>query len=411
MRPRSDVPWQPVVQGALRSSVQASRSRSLLLGHMRPVVLPRRNLPDGGLLALGATRTFATGCRGFALLVRALLLVSAMALPRALAAQPPVGSPPPASASPAAERQPEEYSSPYEAFDAGAYVQALDGFVDRQTERPEDPELNLNVGAAHYKLNDFASADAQFYQAAATGDDELRAQALYNLGNSAYRQGKLGEAIDFYMASLEANSDDLDAKFNLEFTREELKKQQQQQNQDQDGQDREQENRDGAEQDQQQSEDPDRGEQSDGQQQDRDAQDQSEGEGRQDGEGAGDSDRDGLDDDLERNAENPTDPRNPDSDADGLPDGQEDRNRNGRVDPGETDPNRRDSDGDGIPDAADTPPEGDRPDPGDQGGPAQPPQGMTPEEAERLLQALEEGRLDPERRGRRGRSNRQAKDW
>lgn len=43
-------------------------------------------------------------------------------------------------------------------------------------------------------------------------------------------------------------------------------------------------------------------------------------------------------------------PTDNDTDDDGLPDGIEDVNRNGFVDPGETDPNRRDSDGDGIPD-------------------------------------------------------------
>ncbi len=344
-------------------------------------------------------------------LCRMVLAVWALALPAALAAQPPVGPPQPATSSPATGTPPVEYSSPYEAFDAGAYAQALDGFLDRQTERPDDPELNLNVGAAHYKLDDFAAADTQFYRAAATGDDELRAQALYNLGNSAYRQGNLDNAIDFYKASLEANSDDLDTKFNLEFVREEIEKQEQQRNQS--GQ--EQESQEGAEQRGQQSEDSDqgRGEQPEDRQQDHGArgQDQSEGEERQDGEGSEDSDRDGLSDDLERSAENPTDPRNPDSDADGVPDGQEDRNRNGRVDPGETDPNRRDSDGDGIPDAADAPVGGDGSDPGNQDGFGQPPPGMTPEEAERLLQALEEGRLDPDRRGQRRRGNRQAKDW
>ena len=34
-----------------------------------------------------------------------------------------------------------------------------------------------------------------------------------------------------------------------------------------------------------------------------------------------------------------TDPLNPDTDGDGLTDGEEDTNHNGRVDPGETDPN------------------------------------------------------------------------
>lgn len=311
-----------------------------------------------------------------------------------------------------------DYSSPYEAFDAAAYSQALEGFVDRQTRQPDDPEWSLNVGAAHYKMSDFEAADSQFYRAAAIGDDEVRAQALYNLGNSAYRQGKLGDAIDFFMASLEANPDDLDAKFNLEFVREEMKRQQQNQ-----GQDPNQQNEDQEQQEQQEQAGPGQqpensggqsdGEQPDDQQQDRrsQGQDQPQDQDQQGGEGAQDTDRDGLGDDLERGGENPTDPRNPDSDADGLPDGQEDRNRNGRVDPGETDPNLQDSDGDGIPDASDTPPEGDGSGRGSQGGPRELPPGMTPEEAERYLQALEEGRPDPQRRGQRGRRSRQAKDW
>jgi hypothetical protein len=47
---------------------------------------------------------------------------------------------------------------------------------------------------------------------------------------------------------------------------------------------------------------------------------------------------------------NITDPTNPDTDGDGIPDGVEDANHNGRVDPGETDPNKADTDGDGLSD-------------------------------------------------------------
>ena len=71
---------------------------------------------------------------------------------------------------------------------------------------------------------------------------------------------------------------------------------------------------------------------------------------------ADDTDGDGLPDGLEdRNSDgrvqnDETDPRNPDSDADGLLDGQEDLNLNGIVDDGETDPVLADSDDDGIPD-------------------------------------------------------------
>ncbi len=65
-----------------------------------------------------------------------------------------------------------------------------------------------------------------------------------------------------------------------------------------------------------------------------------------------DTDDDGLPDGTEVNGENPTDPLVADTDGDGLPDGAEDRDGNGRVDEGETDPNRADTDGDGLVDGA-----------------------------------------------------------
>lgn len=75
-----------------------------------------------------------------------------------------------------------------------------------------------------------------------------------------------------------------------------------------------------------------------------------------------DADGDGLPDAIEdRNANGRWDPGetdlyNPDTDGDGLPDGMEDRNGNGRVDPGETNPVNPDSDGDGVWDGADAAP-------------------------------------------------------
>ncbi|MBX3245976.1 MAG: OmpA family protein [Myxococcales bacterium] len=61
-----------------------------------------------------------------------------------------------------------------------------------------------------------------------------------------------------------------------------------------------------------------------------------------------DTDGDGLPDGVE--VDGGTDPRNPDTDGDGLLDGQEDANANGRVDPGETDPREADTDRGGVPD-------------------------------------------------------------
>ena len=67
---------------------------------------------------------------------------------------------------------------------------------------------------------------------------------------------------------------------------------------------------------------------------------------------------------------------------------------------GVTDPNAADSDGDGVPDGAAA----------SAAGAPQPLEGLTPEEAERYLQALQEGRPDQQRQGA-ARATRPLKDW
>lgn len=75
---------------------------------------------------------------------------------------------------------------------------------------------------------------------------------------------------------------------------------------------------------------------------------------------ADDSDGDGIPDGVEDSNGNgevdpgETDPRLSDSDGDNILDAQEDYNKNGFVDPGETDPTRADSDGDGVNDNQDS---------------------------------------------------------
>ncbi len=292
---------------------------------------------------------------------------------------------------------------PYEAYEAGLYEQALSGFVDLQVERPEDPEVALNLGSVHYQMRNYEEADRAFFGATLSTDESLRGEALYNLGNSAFRQGRLEEAVELFKAALEIDPDDEDAKFNLEFVRDEIrrrheeaqKRQEEQQQQDQQQQ-HQQEQQEGGEGEQEQQQ----GEQEQPQQQDQQQDQQQEQSGGQD------SDQDGLPDEVERSGENPTDPENPDTDGDRLPDGAEDLNRNGQVDEGETDPNNPDTDGDGVGDGE----EASEQSQGDSGAEGEETASLTPEEAERYLQALEEGR--PLRRHpTRGSRRRAAKDW
>ena len=270
-----------------------------------------------------------------------------------------------------------QVKDPYEAYEMGLYDQALQGFSDLQVEYPEDPEVALNLGNSHYQIRDYAEADRAFSRAALANDGTLRQEAIYNLGNSAYRQGRLEEAAELYKAALELDPEDEDAKFNLEYVRDEIRRRHEEAQKRQDQQQQKQD----QQQDQEQS--------PENQQQDDSQQDPQQSPEDQQSEGGQDSDQDGLPDQVEQSGENPTDPQNPDSDADSLPDGAEDVNRNGRVDPGETDPNNPDSDGDGVPDAQ----EASQAEAAAQPQPEQG-EGLTPEEAERYLQALEEGRPD-----------------
>ncbi len=294
------------------------------------------------------------------------------------------------SASTTETTAPQSFDDPFDAYAAGRYDIALQKFVDRQVERPDDPAVALNLGATHYKMKNYEEADRALATAALASDTALREEALYNLGNSAYRQDRLGEAVELYKAALEINPEDEDAKFNLEFVRneirrrhEEAQKRQQQGEQSQQDQGHQQEEEEGAQGSEQQS-----------------------AERPQQQTGRPDQDQDGLPDDVEREGENPTDPSNPDTDGDGLPDGAEDLNRNDKLDPGETDPNRVDSDGDGIPDAEEVAGQQTAAGQGDE-----PSERLTEEEAKRYLQGLQEG--SPQRRhpGERRRRSRPAKDW
>jgi len=315
----------------------------------------------------------------------------------------------------------QSFEDPFEAYEAGEWEDALEGFLDRRAERPEDPAELLNVASTRYQMGDFDEAARTFAAVAATAPPELRQKALYSLGNTAYRQGRLEEAVEHYRKALELDPDDEDSKFNLEFVQQELERRQQQKKPSQ--QESEPQNGEGQQQDrqnqgQQQNESHQNEKQQNESQQDETQQDESQQDesqhspqaqqqGAQQGEPQGpDQDGDGLSDRTEREGENPTDPANPDTDGDGLQDGAEDLNANGRVDPHETDPNRKDTDGDGIPDGLEAPGEAAA------GASPPPPEGLTKEQALRYLMALEESR--PDRKPKDARAapqGRPSKDW
>ena len=110
-------------------------------------------------------------------------------------------------------------------YQNGKFDEALKTYVDGQIEHAADPNLKYNIASSHYKTKNYEEAMKGYLDVAATAKDvKLQEKALYGGGNALFRQGKLEEAIEYYRKALEIDPNDQDAKHNLEFAREELKR-------------------------------------------------------------------------------------------------------------------------------------------------------------------------------------------
>lgn len=125
------------------------------------------------------------------------------------------------------------------AYSKNQYDSSLHLFEKALEERPEEKIINFNLGNSFHQRGNYDQALAFYENAATASDSLLAAESFYNIGNTHYRSGQLEKAIEAYKKSLEYNSADEDAKFNLELAMKKLEEQkQQQQNQDQDEKDK-----------------------------------------------------------------------------------------------------------------------------------------------------------------------------
>jgi tetratricopeptide (TPR) repeat protein len=107
-----------------------------------------------------------------------------------------------------------------------------------QGEAGSSSDAGFNLGGALYKQGRFGEAATEFSKAAAgdEADSLKQAEGFYNLGNSLLKEQKFEESIGAYINSLKLNPGNIQAKYNLAWAQDQLKKQQQQeqqQNQDQ----------------------------------------------------------------------------------------------------------------------------------------------------------------------------------
>jgi len=147
-----------------------------------------------------------------------------------------------------------------EAYAGGDYQKALKLYRDAQVEKPGSAALHFNVGDALYKTGKTEEALRELEQVAASSRSDLRAQALYNMGNVYMQQRQIGRAVKAYRRALELQPHDREAKANLELALklQQLQQQQQQQqrlgNQKEGDQQSDQRKQPGAQDEQQQQE-------------------------------------------------------------------------------------------------------------------------------------------------------------
>jgi len=96
------------------------------------------------------------------------------------------------------------------------------------------PDAVFNTGDALYKQKKYEEAAKQFTESTNLNEaPEKKSAGFYNLGNSLLMAKKFQESIDAYKKALKLKPDNSEAKYNLAYAQDLLKKQQEQQKQQQ----------------------------------------------------------------------------------------------------------------------------------------------------------------------------------
>ena len=138
-------------------------------------------------------------------------------------------------------------------YHEGEFKEAVENFSLAHSDRPEDSRIAYNLGNAHYKEGKFEEALQAYSQAALDEKNpDILKKTIYNTGNSMVNLGKLEEAESAYKKVLSLDPGDMDAKYNLEYVRQELEKKEEQESGEdpQKGEDKPSENEKGEDQEQ-----------------------------------------------------------------------------------------------------------------------------------------------------------------
>jgi tetratricopeptide (TPR) repeat protein len=104
------------------------------------------------------------------------------------------------------------------------YDQAIAVYQEGLGESSKSPELHYDLANALYRKGDFQKAIGEYSEALGqTQDEKLKTKILANLGNANFQASAYDQAIENYIKALRLDPSDRDLKANLELARKKLR--------------------------------------------------------------------------------------------------------------------------------------------------------------------------------------------
>lgn len=104
----------------------------------------------------------------------------------------------------------------------GRHDEALRRYTELLAESPDDPAVRWGMAEALYRAGRYEDAARGFQELAARAPERYRADAHYNAGNAQYRAGRLDDAVQSWEQALAARPDHAGAQKNVEQVRQEI---------------------------------------------------------------------------------------------------------------------------------------------------------------------------------------------
>jgi len=124
-------------------------------------------------------------------------------------------------------------------YEQQKYKEAADDYTKALMKDPNNTPGMFNLGNSLYQQKQFDSSRKVLATTAKMAKDKPgKAAANYNIGNTYMSQQKWEDAVNAYKQTLRNNPQDVDAKYNLSYAEQMMKKQQNQQNKDKNKQDK-----------------------------------------------------------------------------------------------------------------------------------------------------------------------------